>query len=40
MKHVLFVVLLLCSSSLYAQLAKGNVVLGGSLGYNSQHDRS
>lgn len=40
MKHALFVVLLLCSCSLYAQFAKGNVVLGGSLGYNSQHDRS
>jgi hypothetical protein len=40
MKHTLFVVLLLFSSSLYAQLAKGNMVLGGSLGYNSQHDRS
>ena len=40
MKPVLFVVLLLCSSSLYAQLAKGSIVLGGSLGYNSQHDRS
>jgi outer membrane protein len=40
MKHVTIIVLLLCSSSLYAQLAKGTVVIGGSLGYNSQHDRS
>lgn len=40
MKQVIIIVLLLCSSSLYAQLAKGNIQLGGSLGYNSQHDRS
>lgn len=40
MKHVTIIVLLLCCSTLYAQLAKGTVVIGGSLGYNSQHDRA